>query len=197
MPAYPHPLPDAAPLIGRADPKYPDLGEPELRAGRCRPIPRLSAGVAYYIATDVRFWSRVDTAASGCWLWRGAPSKKGYGTFARTKHDRCLAHRYLWERDNGSLPPGRILLHRCDVPNCVNPQHLRLGTRADNNRDMYAKGRDSNQFANRVACPNGHPYTETSTWRTGRGWRQCRICRNERQRANRRTKTFRRTIYDD
>ena len=100
-----------------------------------------SKGVVYNVPTDVRFWARVDIAASGCWLWTGMPNEKGYGRFPMTKKRIVMAHQFLWLRDYGCLPTGKIVMHRCDVPLCVNPQHHRFGTKAENNADMCAKGR--------------------------------------------------------
>ncbi len=71
----------------------------------------------------------------GCWLWSGAPNAgMGYGVI-RVRGTRYQAHRLSWELSSGR-PPGE-----CDVPACVNPAHLFLGTPGDNNRDRFAKGR--------------------------------------------------------
>ena len=93
--------------------------------------------------TEQRFWSHVNKTSS-CWLWTGSKRNKGYGAFVWA--DRGLivqgrAHRYSWELVHGKIPAGMCCLHRCDVPACVNPSHLWLGTKAENNRDMCAKGR--------------------------------------------------------
>ena len=77
---------------------------------------------------------------SGCWLWEGMVQNKGYGLI-RAAHGPMLAHRLSWEIANGPIPSGLFVLHRCDVPCCINPAHLFLGTHADNMRDMRAKGR--------------------------------------------------------
>ena len=86
-----------------------------------------------------RFWGYVKKTDT-CWLWNGYKSKGGYG---RIKNNRRFhfAHRVSWEFVNGKIPNGLLVLHKCDVRNCVNPDHLFLGTHADNNHDMYAKGR--------------------------------------------------------
>lgn len=77
-----------------------------------------------------------------CWLWMGATSPKGYGQFhARGKTEQ--AHRVAWRLEFGEIPAGIQVLHRCDVRCCVNPAHLFLGSNADNNADMMAKGRHS------------------------------------------------------
>lgn len=69
-------------------------------------------------------------------LWNGRLNEFGYGTIG--KH---LAHRRLWERDRGPIPRGLCLLHKCDNPQCVNLDHLFLGTQQDNIADMISKGR--------------------------------------------------------
>lgn len=77
---------------------------------------------------------------SGCYLWAGAVIRAGYGKLGR--RGRTLsAHRYFWEEENGPIPNGLHVLHKCDVRNCVNPDHMFLGTHGDNMRDMFAKGR--------------------------------------------------------
>lgn len=89
-----------------------------------------------------RFWDRVDKT-SGCWVWNGLRNSKGYGRFS-IGETMALAHRVVWGFTNGGLQHGNFelcVLHRCDNPPCVNPDHLFLGTRLDNNRDMKFKGR--------------------------------------------------------
>lgn len=78
---------------------------------------------------------------SGCWLWLGQVSSLGYGHIMLSPSRRkTKAHRASWEAFRG--PIGELqVLHTCDVRCCVNPEHLWLGTRSDNMRDMYAKGR--------------------------------------------------------
>lgn len=76
-----------------------------------------------------------------CWEWPGARAVAGYGV---TKRDgrQMYVHRLVWEIANArSLPVDRVVMHRCDNPPCVNPEHLLLGTHADNNGDRSAKGR--------------------------------------------------------
>ena len=96
-------------------------------------------------ATDPRerFWRKVVKTDDGCWIWTAARSPRGYGAFGRGSREArvILAHRFSWEQANGPIPDGLCVLHRCDNPPCVNPAHLFLGTRTDNNRDMHAKGR--------------------------------------------------------
>ncbi|MDD5171354.1 MAG: HNH endonuclease signature motif containing protein [Syntrophales bacterium] len=77
-----------------------------------------------------------------CWLWTGSQMRQGlaYGRIA-VKGKIKAAHRVSYELYVGPIPDGLFVLHKCDVPYCVNPNHLFLGTQADNNRDMHKKGR--------------------------------------------------------
>jgi hypothetical protein len=76
---------------------------------------------------------------TGCWLWTGATVASGYGTIWDSGKT-VKASRLSWRLANGD--PGRLhVLHRCDVPRCVNPKHLFLGTHEDNMADRNRKGR--------------------------------------------------------
>lgn len=79
---------------------------------------------------------------SGCLLWLRGVTKFGYG-WVRANGAARLAHRVSYELANGPIPAGMCILHKCDVPACINPDHLRLGTQIDNIADMRAKGRSS------------------------------------------------------
>lgn len=77
---------------------------------------------------------------SGCWLFAGKSNAKGYGRFS-FEGKTILAHRASYEMLNGAIPDGMHVLHKCDIPSCVNPNHLFLGTNADNVADRVRKGR--------------------------------------------------------
>jgi hypothetical protein len=78
---------------------------------------------------------RIDE--NGCWRWLGKIMPKGYGYIGSYQH---RAHRVMYERLVGPIPKGLWVLHRCDVKDCVNPDHLYTGTRADNARDSVERG---------------------------------------------------------
>jgi len=88
-----------------------------------------------------RFWSKVNKTPT-CWLWTAAPSQDGYGQFYKdARNTNTRAHRTSWELANGPIPFGLSVLHHCDTPLCVRPDHLYIGTAADNRRDAVERGR--------------------------------------------------------
>lgn len=91
--------------------------------------------------TEERFWEKVEKNPNGCWNWTGAVSKEmRYGMFrVSAERPTVKAHRYSWELHNG--PTEKFVLHTCDNPRCVRPDHLFLGGWLENNQDMTKKGR--------------------------------------------------------
>ena len=115
----------------------------------------------------------------------------GYGTRRTVREDGTrelvAVHRWVWEQINGPIPVGMVVMHTCDNPPCFLYEHLMLGTRSDNQRDMIAKGRrggnsvplDESAYRIGDVCIHGHPFTDENTyWPPGRG-RQCRTCHRE------------------
>ena len=90
----------------------------------------------------VRFWQKV-LRTDLCWRWTGMVDPAGYGRFT-VAPTALMAHRIAWSLCVGPIPGNMWVLHRCDVPPCVNPSHLFLGTCVDNVLDMRSKGRGSN-----------------------------------------------------
>jgi hypothetical protein len=100
------------------------------------------------------FWRKVEKLGTeaGCWIWTAAQDRDGYGVFGggnqhvAIKQQQFRAHRLSWEITHGEIPiseSGKPLcvLHRCDTPSCVNPEHLWLGTPKQNRIDCFTKGR--------------------------------------------------------
>lgn len=102
--------------------------------------------------TEERFWSKVNffgptaphvPGIGNCWIWMAARDKDGYGKIRTGGRDH-RAHRVTWALANGDLPADKpLILHRCDNPQCVRPDHLRPGTNDENMAEMAAKGRVS------------------------------------------------------
>ena len=84
---------------------------------------------------------RFDIDVNGCWLWTGDKTKYGYGRFYVEGRKYEYAHRMMYRMAYGGLSDDDCVLHRCDVPACVNPAHLRKGSRRENTEDMIAKDR--------------------------------------------------------
>lgn len=123
----------------------------------------------------------VPVPECGCWLWTGTTQTKGFPYGKAWNGERTVvAHRMMWEAIHGSIPTGMLVRHKCDTPLCVNPDHLELGTPAENIADRDRRGR--NFLLSQSACKNGHPYTPETTHISQKGHRQCRICWRESRR---------------
>lgn len=88
-----------------------------------------------------RFLCRLIFGLSDCWIWTGGLTHLGYGALGRKIQGEHTAHRLAYRLFNGEIPSDLCVMHTCDVRCCVNPEHLVLGTQADNMRDMDQKGR--------------------------------------------------------
>ena len=101
-------------------------------------------GIKPHASVEERFWRFVDKKANNeCWNWTGNICA-GYGRISLgAKKDGAIgSHRFSWELHNKqSISDGMVVMHSCDNPKCVNPNHLSIGSHKDNTQDMIAKGR--------------------------------------------------------
>lgn len=126
----------------------------------------------------VNFW---DYAARGseseCWLWHGPLKPDGYGFFTiRDPRKRtAYAHRHAYEQLVGPIPQGLTIDHLCRVPACVNPAHMEIVTRSENNRRRRG-------YNTKTHCRHGHAFTPENTRIDTRGFQVCRACHRVDQR---------------
>ena len=98
------------------------------------------------LTQEERFWSHVDRTGP-CWEWKAYRDRDGYGRFLFEGQAGFLAHRASYTMAYGQIGDGMLVLHRCDNPSCVRPDHLFLGSATDNHRDKASKGRCRNGWA--------------------------------------------------
>lgn len=132
--------------------------------------------------TQERFWEKVEKTDT-CWFWRGETNRYGYGVLGFYDENRrvgiAAAHRLAYEWLVGPISEGLTIDHLCRVRNCVNPSHLELVTRAEN----VLRGESAPaENARKTHCDAGHPFSESNTYITPAGRRQCRTCQRERKR---------------
>lgn len=96
---------------------------------------------------QANIWGRAKKE-NGCWNWNGYKIKTGYGR-VHFRGKRTLAHRAAWELTHGKIPAGKHVLHKCDNPSCINPEHLFLGSHVDNMNDRLLKERTASKLTKR------------------------------------------------
>jgi len=96
--------------------------------------------------------SRRTITSTGCWTWEGPQDKNGYGIFGSGKFFKC--HRASYLLFKGEIPLKKMILHRCDVPACFNPDHLYIGDAKQNAKDALERGQHPTGPHPKKACPH-------------------------------------------
>jgi len=145
-----------------------------------RPIPQLTE------ADERRFWAKVQLPdGQGCMMWAAAKLNTGYGLFGLGRA-MYYAHRVSYTLANGEIPPGKVIDHLCRNRSCVAPGHLEA---VDQRANVLRGESFSAKNARRTQCPQGHEYTAENTYvappnkSNPNGYRVCRTCMRERERA--------------
>ena len=132
-----------------------------------------------------RLLSKIEIAASGCWVWTAARFPTGYGKFqvGRSGGDR-LAHRWAYRLFVSPIPEATEIDHLCRNRACVNPQHLEPVTHSENSRRAGVGRLTGARQKAKTHCPHGHPYDDENTYRNPQGERACRTCQRLHARAH-------------
>jgi hypothetical protein len=126
------------------------------------------------LAPEELFFRHVTEAENGCWNYAPSNTKTGYAVFAINKGTNlALAHRWSYEHFVADIPAGLVIDHLCNNRACVNPWHLEPVTQKVNCQRGVGSA---------SSCVNGHPYNPSNTEVHSRGHRQCRTCRQNRER---------------
>jgi len=134
---------------------------------------------------EKRFWAKVDKNGplfdgTPCWLWTGGKNHAGYGQI-RDKGKTLRTHVVALRLAGRVKPEGMECDHRCRVPACANQLHLEWVTHAENVR----RGEGGKHHADKVACPQGHPYSGDNLYIDTKGGRECRTCKRASHRKYR------------
>lgn len=108
-----------------------------------------SRSCSQHMPTEDRLMARIARVDGGCWEWTGPKDKDGYGTIALVTEGMrrtYRTHRVAYQIWRGPVPDQAVVMHACDNPRCINPDHLRVGTHADNMADKMSRGRHRNQY---------------------------------------------------
>ena len=150
------------------------------------------------MAHKERFFQKVNKTGSeaypDCWIWTGAPTSNGYGSFKYYQDRSAIgAHVSSYLFHIGEVPKGLFVCHHCDNPPCVNPEHLFLDTNSGNMKDMFKKGRNPPQTKKQTHCKKGHSFEEFESLvyikkqgrQIGKEYRVCKECKriNDSKRA--------------
>lgn len=125
---------------------------------------------------EERFWGKVHKR-DGCWAWGGAKSQ-GYGYITKGGRGEGVvrAPRLSYQIHFGEIPEGMVVRHKCDNPECTNPDHLQIGTHADNMSDLVDRRRHHRHL--QTHCINGHEFNEQNTYTHPKtGHRYCKVCK--------------------
>lgn len=175
------------------------MGKPRGRFRNCllctSPFPEHKGIGDNFLCGEVcRFFAKVAIRDSDeCWRWVGSLMRKDYGAFRVKRGEKWItdrAHCWSYRFFHGPIAKGQQVRHRCDVPNCVNPAHLLIGTNADNMHDMLERGGSAAQKKTGIIdcwapgkCYRGHDYTPENTYMHPNGFRICRTCKRETDRG--------------
>jgi hypothetical protein len=124
---------------------------------------------------DMIGWTEDD---AGCWIYNGRKDRDGYGLMDDLRGVPVFVHRIAYGKWVSAIPDGKVIMHSCDNPPCINPAHLSIGTQEENLHEVALKGRTKNQ--KKTHCHRGHEFTPDNTKirasANGRPGRQCIQC---------------------
>ena len=129
------------------------------------------------MSVEERWWSCIEKASNGCWVWKGVPNKSGYGGL-KVNGKTVLAHRFGYEMLRGSIPEGMQIDHLCRNRLCVNPEHLEIVTsRVNTLRGDTIAAKEFRQ----THCIRGHLLSGENLKMRANGKRICRQCKRIRE----------------